>query len=299
MYFNRITLIQMMMRLICWLIGLGTVLSTLPVRALASDAEASTQKHFAPMQDWELPSFVATIPDTATGATSAPKHKKSKAVFIAAALPKQETAPKQTARTDSPVVAQHAASSPLATPHSRSGKVATIESSKGGIGHTLVQAIASTAHAARHEIAEVAQDGLRLARLTAYWAGEGDYYTGRHLSSTGVRLHAGLCAVDPNIIPYGSIVDIPGVGQFLAADTGSAVVSRTAAREAGHTMAERGALVIDLFFDRSSEGRAFAADSPKFVPISWWTPSSTSHAARAARSVFADEDWNKLYSKQL
>jgi 3D (Asp-Asp-Asp) domain-containing protein len=161
---------------------------------------------------------------------------------------------------------------------------------------------------ADHAFVQAARNGFsaaktaftgRLARLTAYWAGEGDYYTGRHLSSTGIHLHGGLCAVDPSIIPYGSVVVIPGVGQFLAADTGSAVVSREAAREAGRTLAERSALVIDIFFDRRSDGEAFAAEQPKFVPISWWTPSSNSNAAQAARGVFADEDWNKIYSKQL
>ncbi len=152
---------------------------------------------------------------------------------------------------------------------------------------------ARLAASARHELVG------RLARLTAYWAGEGDYYTGKHLASTGIHLHGGVCAVDPSIIPYGSVVVIPGLGQFLAADTGSAVISRAAAREAGRTLAERSALVIDIFFEDSSEGQAFAAQQPKFVAISWWTPSSTSHAAQAARSVFADEDWNKIYNKQL
>jgi 3D (Asp-Asp-Asp) domain-containing protein len=168
------------------------------------------------------------------------------------------------------------------------------------VDHFLAHAATSTATAARTDFtaAKNAFAG-RLARLTAYWEGEGDYYTGRGLSSTGIHLHGGLCAVDPSIIPYGSVVVIPGVGQFLAADTGSAVVSREAAREAGRTLAERSALVIDIFFDRRSDGEAFAAEQQKFVPISWWTPSSTSHAAQAARGVFADEDWNKIYSKQL
>jgi 3D (Asp-Asp-Asp) domain-containing protein len=299
MYFNRITLIQMMIRYVFCLIALAIMAGPTPVLALSSDDHTSTQKHFAPMEDWELPSFVAAAPGSSAPAP-APRAAKSHQVFVAAALPKQvptEEAPKHTA----PLVAQHIPSSVPSSSrdHNRPGKQVATESSKPGLAHAVVQAIASTAHAARHEVAEVAQDGLRLARLTAYWAGEGDYYTGRGLSSTGVHLHAGLCAVDPTIIPYGSIVNIPGVGQFLAADTGSAVISRTAAREAGHTLAERSALVIDLFFDHSSAGRAFAANSSKFVPISWWTPSSTSHAAQAARSVFADEDWNKLYSKQL
>ncbi len=101
---------------------------------------------------------------------------------------------------------------------------------------------------------DAAASGERLARVTAYWRDEGDYYTGRCLSATGVRLHDGHCAVDPNIIPYGSVVDIKGVGTFLAVDTGSAVISRTAAREGGQTSAQRHAIVVDLFFRQPPRG---------------------------------------------
>jgi len=139
----------------------------------------------------------------------------------------------------------------------------------------------------------------RLARVTAYWAAEGDYYTERCISATGVRLHEGHCAVDPSIIPYGSVVEIAGIGKYLAVDTGSAVISRTAAREGGHTSAERGAIVIDLFFEDRSEGERFAAATAKYACISWWAPGSTGIQARAARSLFADENWSKIQSKQL
>lgn len=140
---------------------------------------------------------------------------------------------------------------------------------------------------------------VRLARLTAYWAGEGDYYTGRCISATGVRLHDGHCAVDPSIIPYGSVVEIAGVGKYLAVDTGSAVISRTAAREGGHTSAERNAIVVDVFFEDRSEGERFAAGAAKYVTISWWTPTAMGVEARAARSLFAEENWTKIQSKQL
>jgi 3D (Asp-Asp-Asp) domain-containing protein len=137
----------------------------------------------------------------------------------------------------------------------------------------------------------------RLARLTAYWSSEGDYYTGRGISSTGVRLHDGHCAVDPNIIPYGSIVEIPGMGRYLAVDTGSAVIDRTAAREAGHNSAERGAIVIDLFFESAREAEQFESGAARFATITWWTPTSATLAR--ARSLFADENWTKIQSKQL
>ncbi len=143
------------------------------------------------------------------------------------------------------------------------------------------------------------ESGGRLARVTAYWAGEGDYYTGRCMSATGVRLHDGHCAVDPNIIPYGSVVSIAGVGHYLAVDTGTAVINRTAAREGGHTDAERHAIVIDLFFEDRDAGERFAARDAKYVSISWYTPTAMNDQAKSARGEFADENWQKIQSKQL
>ncbi len=116
--------------------------------------------------------------------------------------------------------------------------------------------------------------GNGLARLTAYWSGEGDYYTRRHISSTGITLHNGHCAVDPTIIPYGSVVSIEGLGTYLAVDTGTAVVSRRAARESGHNRIERHALVVDLYFESRRDGERFAATGPKFATISWSAPAS-------------------------
>ena len=86
------------------------------------------------------------------------------------------------------------------------------------------------------------------ARVTGYWPGE-DYYTNHKMSATGVRLRQGFCAVDSRVIPYGSVVMIPGIGNFLAMDTGTAVINRKAARESGHNKAERNALVVDLYFE--------------------------------------------------
>src|SRR6266550_9226095 len=82
-----------------------------------------------------------------------------------------------------------------------------------------------------------------LARVTSYWAGESSKY-----ASTGRRLRAGHCAVDPKKIPYGSKVVFPD-GACTAVDTGPAVVSRKAARACGRTAAQRNAIVIDRFFE--------------------------------------------------
>jgi 3D (Asp-Asp-Asp) domain-containing protein len=109
----------------------------------------------------------------------------------------------------------------------------------------------------------------RLARLTTYWPEEGDYQTKGGLSSTGTRLRDGHCAVDPKVIPYGSVVAIPGVGEFVAVDTGPAVVSRRAARQFGRNADERRALVVDIYCSSRSKANAFEASAPEFAVITW------------------------------
>lgn len=107
-----------------------------------------------------------------------------------------------------------------------------------------------------------------LARVTGYWPGE-DYYTNHKMTATGVKLRQGYCAVDSRIIPYGSVVMIPGIGNFLAMDTGTAVITRKAARLGGHNKAERSALVIDLYFASRRAGELFMQGGPKFAMIAW------------------------------
>jgi hypothetical protein len=126
-----------------------------------------------------------------------------------------------------------------------------------------------------------------LARLTAYWTDE-DYYTSQHMSSTGVRLHEGHCAVDPSLIPYGSVINIPGMGNYRAVDTGSAVVSRQAAIGAAHNAPQRNALVVDLFFENRQEAEQFAAHGPTFVSVSWNKPLTASDAPLNPRALPAD-----------
>jgi 3D (Asp-Asp-Asp) domain-containing protein len=108
-----------------------------------------------------------------------------------------------------------------------------------------------------------------LARVTVYWASGGggsDRWSRRHICSTGARLRAGHCAVDPRRIPYGSKVTLPD-GPLLAVDTGSAVVSRKAARRSGRTALERGALVIDRFFETKQQALSWANRNPYFMLV--------------------------------
>lgn len=106
-----------------------------------------------------------------------------------------------------------------------------------------------------------------LARVTVYWASGGngpDRWTRRHICSTGARLQAGHCAVDPRRIPYGSKVVLPD-GTLLAVDTGSAVRSRKAARLSGRNATERNALVIDRFFETKQQALNWARRNPYFM----------------------------------
>jgi 3D (Asp-Asp-Asp) domain-containing protein len=109
-----------------------------------------------------------------------------------------------------------------------------------------------------------------LARVTVYWASGGrgsDRYTRQHKCATGQRLRTGHCAVDPRHIPYGSQVVLPDGTRLAAVDTGSAVISRKAARKAGRTGYERSAVVIDRFFETKQQALAWANSHPLFMPI--------------------------------
>ena len=106
-----------------------------------------------------------------------------------------------------------------------------------------------------------------LARVTVYWASGGagsDHWTRQHIAASGARLRAGHCAVDPRRIPYGSKVILPD-GTLIAADTGSAVRSRKAARLLGRTAPERNAIVIDRFFETKREALSWAQRNPYFM----------------------------------
>ena len=115
-----------------------------------------------------------------------------------------------------------------------------------------------------------------LARITVYWASGGggsDRWTRQHQSAIGARLRAGHCAVDPRRIPYGSKVTLPD-GPLLAVDTGSAVVSRKAARRSGRTALERSAIVVDRFFETKRQALNWASRNPSFMLVQISPPNS-------------------------
>jgi 3D (Asp-Asp-Asp) domain-containing protein len=115
----------------------------------------------------------------------------------------------------------------------------------------------------------LAHEQSLLARVTVYWASGGggsDRWSRRHICSTGARLRAGHCAVDPRRIPYGSKVTLPD-GPLLAVDTGSAVVSRKAARRSGRTTLEKNAVVIDRFFETKQQALSWANRNPYFMLV--------------------------------
>jgi 3D (Asp-Asp-Asp) domain-containing protein len=100
-----------------------------------------------------------------------------------------------------------------------------------------------------------------LARVTSYWAGEGSKF-----ASTGRRLRPGHCAVDPKRIPYGSKVVFPDA-VCTAVDTGTAVVSRKAARLCGRTASQLKAIVVDRFFDTKQEAKEWSNAHSEFMVL--------------------------------
>ena len=116
--------------------------------------------------------------------------------------------------------------------------------------------------------AAFAREESILARVTSYWTDEGSNY-----ASTGQRLRAGHCAVDPNRIPYGSkIVFADGV--CTAVDTGPAVVNRKAARRCGRTASQLKAIVVDRFFETKLEAMAWTNAHSEFMTLQIVSPGS-------------------------
>ncbi len=87
--------------------------------------------------------------------------------------------------------------------------------------------------------APAAPTGLAPAERTLTVSSTGYALQGR--TSTGIPVGWGVIAVDPSVIPLGTRVTVPGYGEAVAADTGSAV---------------RGA-TIDLWFPSLAQARAW------------------------------------------
>ncbi|GAB4240379.1 MAG: hypothetical protein OHK005_02520 [Candidatus Methylacidiphilales bacterium] len=101
--------------------------------------------------------------------------------------------------------------------------------------------------------------------LTTYWArGRGtDRWTRRFQSATGLPLQPGVSvAADPSVFPYGTVLEIPGLGQRIVKDTGTHVVQRVASRKRGVNYP-----VIDIFFETRTEALHFARNNPPFAEV--------------------------------
>jgi len=112
--------------------------------------------------------------------------------------------------------------------------------------------------------------GIDAGACHSYWAREGSKF-----ASTGRRLRAGHCAVDPKRIPYSSKVVFPDRA-CTAVDTGPAVVSRKAARLCGRTASQLKAIVVDRFFETKREAIAWTNTHPHFMTLQIVRPGSHS-----------------------
>ena len=150
-----------------------------------------------------------------------------------------------------------------------------------------------------------AREQSLLARITVYWASGGggsDTDTRAHKCATGARLRAGHCAVDPKKIAYGSKVVFPDA-TCVAVDTGRDVINRKAARRSGRTATERGALVIDRFFETKGQATSWANANPHFMTVRVLSPNerlaeSQPRSAKRQNSPIIASKNSQLIAKQ-
>lgn len=99
-----------------------------------------------------------------------------------------------------------------------------------------------------------------IARITFYYPNEAK---SGFKSAKGDRLipwkSAAVCF---RTIPYGSKIKVPGLGNFIAQDTGSAVISRKAAKKFGKNVP-----VIDICVTDRKELKRISQEFPKFVEV--------------------------------
>jgi 3D (Asp-Asp-Asp) domain-containing protein len=65
---------------------------------------------------------------------------------------------------------------------------------------------------------------VAMAMIATAYTAFCDTCSGTGLGASGMRVHHGVVAVDPRLIPLGSRMFIPGYGQAIAGDTGGAII---------------------------------------------------------------------------
>jgi peptidoglycan DL-endopeptidase CwlO len=116
----------------------------------------------------------------------------------------------------------------------REAQLAAFRSTRSSNSATI-----STLEAEARELAAAPTQAGSLAGRTLTVSATGYSLKGR--TSTGVSVGYGVVAVDPNMIPLGTKMTIPGYGQGVAADTGGAMVGAR----------------IDLWFPTQAEALAW------------------------------------------
>jgi len=98
--------------------------------------------------------------------------------------------------------------------------------------------------------------------ITTYHKNE-DKWTRQGKSSSGEKLiNKTSAAVDPEIIPYGSVIKLPECDlELVAVDTGTDVKNKKSSRLRG----EPDVPVVDIYFDRKSDAMAFCREYPMFM----------------------------------
>lgn len=107
------------------------------------------------------------------------------------------------------------------------------------------------------------QEHKQQVRLTVYWKTEDKWTNAGKTSTGGPLVSYETVAVDPKVFPYGSVIKIPALGlKTVARDTGSAVVSKKAAKQMGKNVP-----VIDLYIEKRKDALDFIKKTPYFVDV--------------------------------
>lgn len=90
----------------------------------------------------------------------------------------------------------------------------------------LQSAVDQVVQVGTRDIVNTSRGDIRFTKMinmeaTAYHPMDGD---GRGITASGMKARYGVVAVDPNVIPMGTRVFVPGYGEAIAADTGDAII---------------------------------------------------------------------------